>query len=391
MIHGAGMSDWVEGASARQKRVTQAIHGYLTSAASSHFRHQEVTILDQWQGRDNLLWRVRGSDGSDAVVKLFTDAGQARSRRQFSGQEQFAAAGLAPEPLWHDRYPQGLPCQILIYRWVEGEALQLTDPRQQTALAETVAHIHRADGGAVRRFSPRPFNLLTFWQIWQAGEAQLQTWLSRMSAPLLTELFSNLWAAAHRMLATALPLFGETPPTAVHGDLAVENGLFRSGRALLVDWEFFGLGDPAQEIARFLFYSGDAWPQGRQEELNAPLLGRGACWWEAYRSGNADPSLSHRVELYMRLFNFQAATFLLEGIRQGAIASPSATASVADDRTTQYRSFLIDALTVAVRRSLDMWGLPPLGKADGLLLGDELEHIMNFHLAESRASDPAGN
>ena len=85
MIDGNAMSVW-----------TQAVHGYLTGASSSRFRDQEVTITDQWQGRDNLLWRVRCGDGTDAVVKMFTDAGQARSRRQFRGQEQFAAAGLAP-------------------------------------------------------------------------------------------------------------------------------------------------------------------------------------------------------------------------------------------------------------------------------------------------------
>ena len=389
MNDGAGKSAW-----------TQAVRDYLTSAASSRFRHAEVTILDQWQGRDNLLWRVRSGDGVDAVVKMFTDAGQARSRRQFSGQEQFAAAGLAPEPLWYDRYPHGLPRQILVYRWAEGEALQLTDPLHQTALAATLAQIHRGGGSAVQRFSPHPFNLLTFWQIWQAGEARLREWLAGRSAPLLTELSAQLWAAAHRMLDTALALFGETPPTPIHGDLAAENGLYRRGQVLLLDWEFFGLGDPAQEIARFLYYNGDAWPHDRQGE-----------WLELYGSGSADPSLADRVALYLRLFSFQAVTFLLEGVRQGvaahaqgpargvsgsgdlpasAWATPAQEAVTADsdsdsgaaDGAAQYRSFLIDALTAALRQALKMWGLPPLDKADGALLADELEHLMDFQLAE---------
>ena len=110
---------------------TQAVHDYLTGSISSRFRGQEATVTDQWKGRDNLLWRVRCADGSDVVLKMFTDAGQARCRRQFSGQDQFAGAGLAPAPLWYDRYPHGLPCQILVYRWTEGEPLSLAPNRMK--------------------------------------------------------------------------------------------------------------------------------------------------------------------------------------------------------------------------------------------------------------------
>lgn len=357
---------------------TQAVHGYLTGAASSLFRNQEVTITEQWQGRDNLLWRVRCGDSTDAVVKMFTDAGQARSRRQFRGQEQFAAADLAPEPLWYDRYPHGLPCQILVYRWEEGEALTLADRFHRIALADAVARIHCADKDAVQRFSPHPFNLLTFWQIWQAGEAPLREWVSAESSPLLAELLSMLWAATHRLMDAALPMLGESPPAPVHGDLAAENALFHRGRALLVDWEFFGLGDPAQEIARFLFYGGDDWSEEGQAE-----------WRELYRSSNTDPSLTERVELYLRLFNFQAVTFLLEGIRQGAASSLSDTDSSAYS-PAQYRSFLINALTVALGRSLTMWELPPLGPSDGTSLAREIENIMNFQMPELNSSASTG-
>ena len=359
---------------------TQSVHGYLTDAASSRFRNQEVTILEEWEGRDNLLWRVRRGGNADAVVKMFADAGQARSRRQFSGQEQFAAAGLAPEPLWYDRYPHGLPRQILVYRWVDGDALQLADRHHSLALAEAAARVHCADTGAVQRFSPHPFNLLTFWQIWQAGEARLRGWVSSISAPLLTELLSMLSTAAHRRLDAALPLLGETAPAPIHGELAAENALFHRGQALLLDWEFFGLGDPAQEIARFLFYSGDDWAKDGQNE-----------WWVFYRSGNTDPSLPDRVELYVRMLNFQAVTFLLDGIREGAMSTPSDADCEAHGAAEQYRSFLVDALTVALRRALEMWELPPLGGSDSALLADEIKQMMNFRMTEPQTSTSARN
>lgn len=346
-----GMSAW-----------TQAVHGYLTGSTSSNFRNHEVTITDSWEGRDNLLWRVSCGYGTDAVVKMFTDAGQARCRRQFSGQEQFAATGLAPEPLWYDRYPHGLPRQILVYRWADGESLTLADPYHRIAHAEAVARVHCADSFDVQRFSPHPFNLLTFWQIWQAGETPLREWVSAAPAPLVTEHLTTLWAAAHLLMDTALPLLGETAPSPIHGDLTAENALFHRGQAVLVDWEYFGLGDPAQEIARFLFFEGDEWSDEGQDE-----------WQKTYSSSNGDPSLPDRVEIYLRLLNFQAVTFLLEGIRQRALPPISETES--DAGGSQYQSFLISALEVALGRSLTMWGLPPLGSGDGSLLADEIEYL----------------
>lgn len=347
---------------------TQAVLDYLTGSATSRFRDQEVVIVDHWQGRDNLLWRVRCSDRNDAVVKMFTDAGQARSRRQFDGQAQFAAGGLAPEPLWYDRYPHGLPRQILVYRWMDGGALKLGERSHRIAHADAVARVHCADRDRVRRFSPHPFNLLTFWQIWQAGESPLREWVSAADAPLLTDQLSMLWSAAHLLMAGALPLLGETPPSPIHGDLTAENALFHRGQVLLVDWEFFGLGDPAQEIARFLFY-GEDWSDEAQYE-----------WLESYRAGSSEPDLPGRVDLYLRLFNFQAITFLLEGIRQGTFPPPAVTGP--DVEGVEFLSFLISALTAALRRSLALWELSPLGQGDYQRLADEINCLSNIKLRE---------
>ena len=361
---------------------TQAIHNYLTDAPSSRFHNQDVTVVDHWQGRDNLLWRIRAGGGQDAVVKMFTDAGQARSRRQFSGHEQFAAAGLAPQPLWYDRYPHGLPRQLLVYRWAAGEPVQLTDPHHRAALADTVARVHRADPGAVQRFSPHPFNLLTFWQIWQAGEGPLQAWIELCAAPLLGEILALLWSAAHRSVDSALQQLGETPPAPVHGELAAQNALFHTDRVLLVDWEFFGLGDPAQEVARFLFFEGNDWAEQSR-----------ATWWDRYGPCPADPTLPDRVELYLRLFSFQAVTFLLDGVRQGEMPARAPEISesdipVSDSPASTYAAFLVSALTAAVRSSLEIWELPPLGETDDTLLAAEIEQIMNLQMEQLPVTAP---
>lgn len=343
---------------------TQAVLDYLTGSVSSRLRGQEATVTDQWKGRDNLLWRVRCGDGSDIVVKMFTDAGQARCRRQFSGQAQFAGAGLAPEPLWYDRYPHGLPSQILVYRWTEGEPLSLAEPQHCMAHADALARIHGAEPDELQRFSPHPFNLLTFWQIWQAGEVPLREWMSSAAAPLLTEHVAMLWTAAHSVMETALPLLGETVPAPVHGDPGAENALFDKGKGLLVDWEYFGLGDPAQEVARLFFYEDSGWSGGGN-----------SIWQEHYGPFQSEQGFAERVDIYFRLLNFQAVTYLLDGIRQGA--APDSPEADSEAIQTQYRAFVAEILEVALRRSLALWELPPLGIADAKLFAGEIDNLMN--------------
>ena len=105
-----------------------------------------------------------------------------------AARSNLQATGLAPEPLWYDRYPHGLPRQILVYLWSEGEALTLVDPHHRIAHAAAVARVHGADSDEVQRFSPHPFNLLTFWQIWQAGEVLLREWVTSCSRAFIVRV-----------------------------------------------------------------------------------------------------------------------------------------------------------------------------------------------------------
>ncbi|MEZ4584701.1 MAG: phosphotransferase, partial [Caldilineaceae bacterium] len=159
--------------------LTTAIQTYLTDAATSEFRGLEVTVVDHWEGRDNLLWRVEAgaqNAAQDAVIKLFLDAGQVRSRRQYDGQQLFAPVGIAPQPLWYDRYPDGLSRQIMVYRWAQGATPDPDDAGQLTELARAVAALHDGDPTAVRRFSPNPVNLDYLWRLLAGSTQQNVAW-----------------------------------------------------------------------------------------------------------------------------------------------------------------------------------------------------------------------
>ncbi len=283
---------------------TPAVHAYLAQAPTSPFQGRSVEPLAHWTGQDHLLWRFRVQDHPDVVVKLFTDAGQVRSRRQFRGQERFAPLGLAPYPVVYDRYPQGLPRQVLLYLWVEAPPLDLADPVQGDALAQALARVHGTEPSTAPGFSPHPVNLAYFWRTWQGSEEAIGRELARRGGAEMADLFRALWSQARTTVAQALPRLGQAPPGVIHGDPAVENVLWQGGQAMLLDWELYGLGDPAQEVARFLHRHGPVLGAPGQEAWLATYLAHGP----------ADPTLADRVRVYRRLLPLYDLTRLLRGV-----------------------------------------------------------------------------
>ena len=284
--------------------LNDSIHTYLTTAPASGFAGRAVTLRVHWRGENSLLWRVE-ADGAEAVVKLFLDAGQARGRRQFDGQQMFAPQGVAPEPLWFDRYPEGLARQVLVYRWVEGRNVDVGNLDDLAALAASVAAVHNGEASAVRRISPRAVNLDYFWRVLAGGLTPTTSWLEAVGCLHLAELVHALTTRAAAIVAEARLLWQSATPTPVHGDLRLEHALMQGRRAVLLDWEMFGLGDPALDVATFL----------RQDAGTMDDASRAhwlACYCDAVRS----PELSARIDVYARLLPLQQFAFLLGGLRQ---------------------------------------------------------------------------
>jgi len=341
--------------------LTDAIHTYLTTAPASGFAGRTVTVRDHWQGDDNLLWRVdAGSDAADgdaAVVKLFLDAGQARGRRQFDGQRIFAPLGLAPEPFWFDRAPEGLARQVLVYRWAEGRDAEVSDFDDLTAFAMSVATVHNHDTETVRRISPRAINLDYFWRVLAGGLTPTARWLEEIDCPRLAEYVCTLEVSAASAVADGLPLWQGAPPTPVHGDLRLAHALLLDRRALLLDWEMFGLGDPALDVATFLFHEASA--LGRAGRTH---------WLESYCAFARSPNIAARIDVYTRLLPLQCFADLLTGLRQ---------LTPADRRDADFRNntaFLRETLIVTGATATNNL----LGAADMPdMPSDEIDHLLN--------------
>ena len=276
------------------------ILAYLTTSPSSSLAGAPVEIIDHWAGDSNLLWRVQ-TRGQEAALKLYLDAGQVRSRREYDGQLLFAPYGLAPQPLWLDRVPETLPRSVLVYRWVHGEPFDPADGAQWPALARAAAQVHRAPVEGMDRFSPHPVNLSYFWSVLGPSLPPLGGWLRNHRLGRLAELVGRLHGCGQRIVEEGLPLWDQ-PPGAVHGDLRPANVLNSFGAPVLLDWEMFGLGDAALEAARFL----------HEQRSIAPADALDA-WLDAYLAAVDDGAAAARIEVYRRLLPLQDAAYLLSG------------------------------------------------------------------------------
>jgi hypothetical protein len=278
------------------------ILAYLTTAPTSAFSGQKVVIVGHWPGSANLLWRT-DAGGQDAVLKMYLDAGQVHSRREFDGQTLFAPHGLAPQPLWLDRTPETLPRAVMVYRWVDGDSFDVADDSQWQLLAQALAQVHAAPVDELQRFSPHPLNLSYFWSVLGPSLPPLQNWLAAHRLVRLADLVGLLHAQSQQIVEAALPLWGQMMPAAVHGDLKLENILHSFGSLVLLDWEMSGRGDGALEAARFLHEQRSAVP--------AAILDR---WLDAYLERLGDPAAPARIDLYRRqLLPLQDAAYLLGG------------------------------------------------------------------------------
>ncbi len=345
------------GASPIERRIatgaelTPAVLAYLQQAPGSLFAGREVALHAAWDGDDNLLWRVgvEGFEGA-AVLKLFVDAGLARGRRTLDAHERCAGTGLAPRSFWFDRAPESLPEPLLVYGWVEGAALEGSSD-ELLLLAEAAAALHGSSPEGISRYGTQPLNLSSWLELQRASVRSLAPWLAARDQSVAAA-FESLARHALAGAEAALPLWQNAPLRPVHGELLPQNALRTAGGpapVLLLDWEHYGLGDPAREAARLLHAA--APPDDGAAFLSRylpPLQG-------------ALPALDARIAAWRRLLDFEALTGLLTALRTAPpLLAPEAAAEVA---------MLLGLLHGAAERALAAPNRPPETDYAAILAG----------------------
>jgi hypothetical protein len=294
--------------------LTGEVATYLERAPGSLFAGRPAHIVAQWDGSENLLWRfeVEGFEGS-AVLKLFPDAGLARGRRAVDAHERYADAGLAPRIFWYDRAPEGLPEPLIVYGWVEAPRSALEDSEALGLLADVAAQIHTGSVEGISRYGSQPLSLASWLELHRASVGAILPWLEAAS-PLLPAAFATVATQALAVAEAALPLWRDVPLCPVHGDLLPEHALRTPdgpSPLLLVDWEGFGLGDPAREVARLIRFLA-------AEDAQVAFR-----WLMRYLAQAPPPNLAERIDVYVSLLPFESLCRLLDSLR---MAPPPLTA-----------------------------------------------------------------
>ncbi len=282
-----------------------AIRTYAVTSPLSTLHGRDLIVREEWQGSDNLLWRLGvEANGAveavaDTVIKMYMDAGWVRGRREFEAQQLFAPLGLAPQPLWFDRDAELLPRQVVAYQYVDGSPPDMADPGVQHAMAEAIARVHASDAAAMARISPNPMGFETFWTLLQENVATVRRELGDNTQ--LIQPLDALQRAAAALAEASAPLWANAAPTPVHGEFSPENTLITPSGVTFVDWELSGLGDPALEIARFV--------QGHLVEAHVREQ-----WLQSYHAAFSTPELAERIAVYRRLLPVEWLCLLLGGL-----------------------------------------------------------------------------
>jgi aminoglycoside phosphotransferase (APT) family kinase protein len=237
---------------ANESQLVRPLLDYLAGAPPSAAEHD----WQQWRLRpvpsgNNRLIRASGP-GADWVVKFAIRDDRDRARREFNALTLLGhlAPGVAPRPIYcdPDRYAQ----PVVVQAWVEGTALWLppSDDAAWRQILETYHRLHAIQPDEAARLGLPAGPLLGPW----APDEQVAAIVAyaRQLPPAgqsarLTELLDTLQQTRFPSLPHSL-CWG-------HGDPNVRNIILAEPGAVLVDWEYSGVTDPAHEMAKLMSHA----------------------------------------------------------------------------------------------------------------------------------------
>lgn len=197
-----------------------------------------------------LLWRVT-SDRAAALVKVYPSA-SARARREIAGLQLGGTLSLAPTLLLADEDGTALGGPVVAYEEPRGaplgeRRLSAEDAHDWLFLLLTLHHLPASSVALASSMSP---DIVVWWQRNQpAWEACRATYAGARHKSLLDALV-QLHAIVGARVEARRDLWQGIARRPCHGNPVPAHILRTGGRLVLVEWDGFGLGDPAMEMGR---------------------------------------------------------------------------------------------------------------------------------------------
>ena len=251
----------------------------------------------EWQGwhirpvasGNNLLFRAT-RDGHDWAVKFMIRDQRNRARREFGALTLIGGLGapVGPRPLYIDQ--DSYQHAVVVQTWVDGTPLSSppADDATWSHILQAYALIHKIQLADALRYGIAMDQTLGVMPADQTADA-LRAFAQEVPPTTHAAALANLIETLER---ARLPNI-RTSRCWCHGDPNIRNLLVTAGGVQLVDWEYGGIGDPAQEIAGLLAHP---FARSASEERRQWVMER-----YAGLSGQADMLLRIQVQYALRL------------------------------------------------------------------------------------------
>ncbi len=275
-----------------------------------------ISALRPFEGAEPQLKALSESDalyliewaGSKAVLKLFRDEGATtpgeraidKAASEAEGLRRYSPRGLAPQLIWEGSLSDNMGGYAVIYKWVDGASLcDAPSDADIDLYADALWAIH-SEQTELKMLSPNPRNLETWWlrthEKYRDSQADIQQSLPESVSNELGRLIQSVAAdaQAHKRFwqgATLVP---------VQGNPTCDNVIMQGEQAVFINWQRFGLGDPAYEVT---LAASQYFDKAQAKRILAHYVERAN-----------EPMLNTRIQLYCRLWPFGRVIALLAGI-----------------------------------------------------------------------------
>lgn len=197
--------------------------------------------------------RYRVTSGTmRAVLKRYNASAVESACREIAGLRLAGGVGLAPTLLLGDDAGAALGGPVVVYEDVAGTTLG-SEPLDAAAvqgwlfLLLTLHHLPATDGTPTSSMSP---DATTWWQRTQGAWSECRAAYGDASFGALMQALSRLHAIVGARVEANRGLWNSVTRRLCHGNPVPSHIVRTDGRLMLIEWEGFGLGDPAMEVGR---------------------------------------------------------------------------------------------------------------------------------------------